>query len=273
MDLEHATLQTLKYSSVFNYPLSAKEIYKYLICTNSFSYAKVKDTLEELSKSNKIYSYKNIYSLTKIGLQDYKSKKQSLRKYKLINKKVKKELNFFNNLFFIKFVGLTGSTAAKDLRGEYDVDLFFITQKNFVWITRFIAVLFFKFNRIYKNPYCPNIYISCSNLTWQDKNVYVANEIARLKIIYNKQNTYQKFLQKNKWVGEYLNNFTYYIPKTNFNFTVPLYTKLFYPIELLFFGIEYLYMKPKISSERVSLNKIMFLKKDYKSKILSKYKS
>lgn len=271
MVLEDAIIKTLKYSSIFKYPLTLREIYKYLLCDNTYPLKLVEQELRKLEGQKKIYSYNKVYSLKKIKKLDYSKKIVCLKDFNHILNKVKKELNFLNKLFFIKFVGITGSVAAKDLSGNYDIDLFFIAQKNFVWISRLFVVLLFKIKGIYKNPYCPNIYISEDSLNWYLKNVYIANEIARLKIVYNKNHTFQRFLQENGWITEYLPNMRFYISKKSYPFYTNLLSLIALPIEVIFYFIEYTYMKPKISTERVSLKKIMFLKKDYKDKILQQF--
>ena len=126
---------------------------------------------------------------------------------------------------------------------------------------------------MYRKPYCANIYTSKDFCVWDDRNVYIANEIARIKPLFNKENTFEYFLQKNKWVTVYLPNFSFYIPQGNFKNQNSFMPKLFFPIEVFLYFLEYLYMKPKISTEKVSLKRILFLKKDYKDKVLNKYNS
>lgn len=271
MNLEFSILQTLKYSAVFNFPLTNKEIYKYLIGEKPASLQKIDEILQKLSESKKIYCYRNLYSLNPVTKQDFESKKQNTKKFIELKNKAKKDLNIIDKLFFIKFVGITGSSAAKDFRGDFDIDLFFICQKNFVWVNRIFVVLYLKFKKQYRNPYCANIYTSLDFCVWNDRNVYIANEIARIKPLFNKEYTYEYFLQKNKWVVNFLPNFKFYIPSSNFKNNLGIISNFIFPIELRLYFVEYLYMKPKISTERVSLKRIMFLKKDYKEKILTKY--
>lgn len=271
MNLQQDILATLKYSSVFNYPLTEKEIFKYLISTKKTNLTKIKMGLKTLVENKKVYFFKKTYSLNPITTELYKSKKVSLRRYKQLKLQAKADLAPLTKLFFIKFIGITGSTAAKDLRGEFDVDLFFICQKNFMWVSRFLVVLFLKFKKMYKKPYCANIYTSNDFLNWGDKNIYIANEIARLKTLVNKDSTFERFLQKNIWVTRFLPNFGYYIPKCTYKKHNNFLLNLIFPVEFAFYSIEYLYMRPKISTEKISLKRIMFLKKDYKNKILESY--
>lgn len=271
MELEFSILQTLKYSAVFNFPLTDKEIYKYLIGESSANLHEINSILKGLCKDKKIFSYKNLYSLSAVSKDIYAAKKQNSKTFKGIKIKAKRDLNFLYKLFFIKFVGITGSTAAKDFKGDYDIDLFFICQKNFVWLSRFFVVLYLRYKKMYRNPYCANIYTSKDFCVWSDRNIYIANEIARIKTLINKEHTFEYFLQKNKWVVRYLPNFKFYIPTGNFENKNSLISNIIFPLEVFLYFLEYLYMKPKISTEKVSLKRIMFLKKDYKEKILRDY--
>lgn len=269
MSLKIAIINTLNYSALFNYPLTKKEIHNYLISPKKYSYSLTVKTIDSLVISKKIYVTNTFYSSKKIDKSALVNKQLSIKKYKKIFNKVKKDLSVFNKLFFIKFIGITGSVAAKDLKSYYDIDLFFICQKNFVWVSRLFVVLYLKFKKMYKSPYCANIYISTSALGWEDKNVYIANEISRLKPVFNKNDTYENFISKNRWVLKYLANFK--IKKsTNFKTKkfIDLLSYLIFPVEFLLFFSEYLYMLPKISTEKISFNKILFFKKDYSKKIL-----
>lgn len=272
MKLQSAIINTLEYSALFNYPLTKKEIYKYLICSKPYLYKSVAKQLNILVKSKKIYKVEDFFLTKKITKEMLKNKKDSIEQYRTIYKKVKKDLSVLNKLFFIKFVGITGSVAAKDLKNYYDIDLFFICQTNFVWISRLFVVLLFKFKGVYKKPYCPNIYIEQGSIRWSEQNVYIANEIVRLKPVFNKNNTYEFFLSQNRWVLNFIPNFNTKIKQYTHKKTLNITSYIFLPIEALLYIMEYIYMFPKISTEKISFNKILFFKKNYSSIITKKFK-
>lgn len=268
MNITVSVLKTLNYSAFFNYPLSLNEVYKYLIGDKAYSLSQVKNELARLVTKKKVQKRGNLYALFKINKNHIKAKKNSQKLYKRAVVKTTKDLQFLKNLPFVKFVGITGSVAAKNIKEGGDIDLFIITDKNFVWLTRLLFVIFLKFTKRYKVVYCPNIYTSLNALSWDTKNIYVANEIVRITPIFNKNKTYEKFLVKNSWVCNYLPNFKYYIPKFNLNFKTNFLFNLFMPVNYLLFKLQYFYMRPKITTELVCKDKILFLKNDYTSKIL-----
>lgn len=271
MNLENHILQTLKYSDIFNFPLTTKEIYKYLISEEYYSFSQIEKTTNKLVSDKKIIKFGKYYGLTNLSNTVEKQRKQSLKLCKTQTKKTKKNLQPIAKLPFVKLIAITGSVAAKNCDAKADVDLFIVTSKNFLWFARLITVLYLKSIKKYKKPYCTNIYIPINNLTWLKKNIYIANEVARLKPLFNKSNTYELFLQKNTWVCDYLANFRGYIPKFNIKQKNSFVCNLFLPFEYLLFLIQIIYMKNKITTEKIGLNYIHFLKNDYTKKVLQDF--
>lgn len=270
-ELEKSIVNTLKYSSLFNFPLTKNEIYKFLISDQPYSIVKIEKALERLTFNKVIFESNNHYYISDEAKQVIEKREKWKEEVVQIYNTAKQELEFLNKLWFVNFVGITGSVAAKSLRPGYDIDLFIITNSGLLWITRFITVVYLKYKKLYKSKYCANIYISTKNLTWKDKNVYVANEIVRLLPLFNKDFTYEKFLIKNSWITSFLPNFRHYIPKYNLKYGQKPISYLFLPIETIFFTIQYLYMKRKITTEKVSFSEILFLKNDYRDNILKKF--
>lgn len=273
MDLQHCILQTLKYSDIFNFPLTSKEIYKYLITQTPYPFLQVEKTIAKLVQDKKIKKLGKYYGLKNLSDDSQNKRDDSQKLCKKQIKMAKKDLKKLVKMPFIKMIAITGSVAAKNCTKKADVDLFIVTSKNFLWITRLVTVLYLKVFNKYKNPYCANIYIPINNLTWNKKNIYVANEVARLYPLFNKNNTYELFLQKNTWVCEYLANFNGYVPKFNIKHKNIFVCTLIFPVEYLLFILQTFYMKNKVTTEQIGLNYIHFLKNDYTRKVLKDFKS
>lgn len=269
MDLQHSILQTLKYSDIFKFPLTSKEIYKYLISETPYPFLQVEKTTKTLVQNKKIKKLGKYYGLNSLPRESQTKREESKKMCKEQVSRAKRDLKNLARLPFVKMTAITGSVAAKNCSQKADVDLFIVTSKNFLWITRLITVLYLKMLKKYKNPYCANIYIPINNLTWNKKNIYVANEVARLYPLFNKNNTYELFLQKNTWACEYLANFKGYIPKFNIKHKNSFVCALIFPIEYLLFLLQTFYMKNKITTEQIGLKYIHFLKNDYTGKVLN----
>ncbi len=270
MSLNTAIIDTLRYSHQFKYPLTSYEVYNYLIYPKKTSFDIVNKHLASLTKKKKIVKIKDYYMLKRSPTWVY-NRETSQVKVKKIIAKAEKDLKFLGKLFFIKYIGITGSVAANNPSLYYDVDLFFIMQKNFLWIGRFFVWLYLKIKKIYRLPYCPNIYISQDFLKWENENVYIANEIVRMKTLINKESHYELFLFNNMWVLNYLPNFKIFKFKNTSCKSFSIISLLFLPIEYMFYSIQYLYMRSKITTEVVTLKRILFFKNDYSVKILNNF--
>jgi len=271
MPLKKPIVDTLNYSAIFKFPLTANEVYKYFISPSTQRFADIFNELEDLVLNNKIKKVDDYYLPLLGDLHWVKSREYSKHLHPKILKQVKDDLEFLNKIPFIQLIAITGSVGAKNYQQGADIDLLFICKPHTVWMTRLVVVLFFKFKKVYKKIYCPNIYLSQNNLLWETKNIYIANEIARLTPIYNKQHTYEKFLLSNKWVLNYLPNLQNYFPKYNLKKTKGFIHLFLLPLEIVLFFLQYLYMRPKITSEKVKYKTILFLKNDYSDQVLSKF--
>ena len=272
MSLEKALLDTLKYSHTFKFPLTADEIYKYLIGEEIFSYKKIKNALETLVIRGTIKRTEGYYFLA-TGEEIWVENREKYRKmYEKVINTIVADLAFLKQIPFVKFVGITGSVAAKNLYDNHDVDLFLITSKYSLWLVRAIVVILLKRRGLYKKPYCPNIYTSLDNLIWDSKNVYIANEIVRVVPLINKDYAFEKFLKKNSWILTFLPNFKHYLPKFNLKRDRNNFNWLILPLEVLVFIFQFIYMKRKITSEKIGFKRVMFLKNDYSKAILGEFK-
>lgn len=115
-------------------------------------------------------------------------------------------------IFWIRLIGVTGSLARNNSDKKDDIDLFIITSQNRIWLTRGLIVLILKVLRVYRQPekitdkICPNMFVAESNLKMEPEDLFIAQEICAVKPIFEKGNTYQKFLQANLWVKKFLPN-------------------------------------------------------------------
>lgn len=270
-----AILNTLKYRSVFSAGLSYFQLYTYLISSTHVDVKLFNQRLKYLHKVKKVkikdgkyYLYKSKASNWELGVSY--SKKHIV--------KVSGALELLKKIQWIRLLAITGSVAAFSAKKKDDVDIFIITQKNRVWLTRLFVVLILKATKKYRtdknytSKICPNIYISDSHLTWfEDKqNIYTANEISLLYPIINRGNTYFSFLKANSWMSSLLPNF-----KFSFDFNA---NKLVYKnsailnfLDSLVMIFQLAYMKSKKTTEITTKDFIHFNKADHSQDILKKY--
>lgn len=272
-DPKRDIVNTLSYKKIFNQPLSIYQIIYYGHCY-FMDLREVEESIAELLKRNKIKFKNNKFFLNNTKIKESENFYEDSVDY--FNKL--QDLNFiFQGIPFIQMVGVTGTLASYHFNKETeDVDLFIICSRNRLWITRLFLVLVFKILNIYinnKNPnikLCPNLYISDHNLSWETgkRNIYVANEIAMLQPIFQKNNAYFKFLSENKWVSDYLPNININDVSKN-NYFDELTVLDFF--ESFLMVVQKRFMKVRSGAEILNKNFIHFLKTDHSARILDSF--
>lgn len=212
--MEKAILKTLAYSDLFDYPLKAWEIHKWLISKKG-SLRQVERVLKSLSQKSKIKSQKGWYFLP--GKNTLISKRLIRRKQSLnYLRQIKLIAQLFRLIPWVKLVGVSGSLAMENSSQKDDIDLFIITSRNRLWLTRILllGVVDFlgkrrkrgeNFSKI-AGKICINTLLSEDSLAQQDKNIYLAHEVLQMKVLWQRDGMYTKYLSDNEWVFKYLPN-------------------------------------------------------------------
>lgn len=191
-----------------------------------------------------------------------------------------------------------------------DIDLFVIVSKSSLWLTRLSMIILLLLMGKYRrrnqkevsDKICLNMLIDDGALSFPTsrQNLYTAHEIMQLMPIFERNNTYGKFINSNKWIQEYLPN-TFVdrgttrintsrqtrlarltVPRNNAEtfFSVFLRLILRLPggkagssaLEWLAKNAQFWLIKKHVTTETVSDNFLAFHPKDYKDIIMKKYR-
>lgn len=273
MTLKKAIVATLTYHDIFNYPLKVEEIFNLLIGNDS-NLKSINKCLEFL-KSKNIINTNNKYVFLKkrSNLVYLRQRREKYSQEKL--KKAHFYARILRILPTIKCICITGALAMNNCTNNDDIDLFIICQKKSVWTTRFFAnILLWPFKRSpneknIKNKACLNIFLDESNLLIKTQNLYTAHEICQMKLLWDIENTYYKFIKKNKWYINYLPNCK---PQRKAEAKI-IILKIPIP-QMLEKSLKYLqtfYMKSKITTETIGDTQLFFHPKDTQNSILIKF--
>ncbi len=279
--IQKSLIKTLCYSDIFDYPLTLDEVFKYYLGTNKVSPLSIKEQLK-----TPLIIHKNGYYCLK-GRENIireREKKENISNDKL--KKAGKICGLLSYIPGIKLIGITGSLAMRNSSYNDDIDLFIITRKNTLWIVRFFVNVILiligekrdRFGITVRDKICPNMYISEDNLCFKgkNKNIFIAHEIVQMKILINKENTYEKFINSNIWILDFMKN-CITLEKDNYNIKqqtkLTLLDEFLEKINRILFNMQFLYMKNHITYEQVSSSIAKFHPKDKKSTYLKLYKS
>jgi len=208
--LQRAILRTLAYADIFDYPLTLEEIHRFLI-GQEVTKSKLKTILNsQFSIPNSQSGFYFLRGREKILATRKKREKWSQKKMK-IARKVARWLRLIPT---IKMVAVTGALAMENSDKEDDVDLLIVTAKNRLWFSRGLVVTFLRFFGLYRRPrkiknmICPNMLLDEEHLVVHKKeqDLFSAHEVCQLKVLWEKDGIYQKFVKENQWAKRFLPN-------------------------------------------------------------------
>ncbi|MBI2012549.1 hypothetical protein HYS90_01315, partial [Candidatus Curtissbacteria bacterium] len=201
MTLDKAILATLAYHDIFDYPLSVEEIHKFLI-SQSTTHQSVARALRELLDVKKINQHRGHYFLK--GRRSKVSTRKSRGNY---SRAKFTKAQFFASILkmvpTVKLVAISGALAMQNSQKDDDIDFVIVSAKGSIWTTRFLANLaLLPFKRDPQgekvtNRACLNLFLDEGSLKIKDQNLYIAHEICQMKLLWDRDNTYQKFIEAN----------------------------------------------------------------------------
>lgn len=209
---DKAIVRALIYSSFFHYPLTKEELWQYAISEKPLN---KKNFFSALTSRHYYESKDSFYFLPK----DEEFVPLRITREKIASKKLqiaRKVVSLLGNISTIQFIGISGSLSMGNTKEEDDIDLFIITKRNTVWFTR-VCILFLleilgkrrkKYATRVNNKICLNLLIEESHIGFpkEMQNLYTAHEVAQVKPLFNRNATYEKFIDANRWVETYLPN-------------------------------------------------------------------
>lgn len=210
--LEEAIISTLlRYKAEGSPCLSLLEIYKHLNKTQR--QLNLSDISNALQNNSNIKSKNGFYWLSENQENNFEKRITAAKTASQKIKKAKRIANLLKIIPSIKSIAISGSVSMASPKPESDIDFFVISQKNRIWITRFLTVLLThlagqrRYKDSIKNKICLNLYIADEKSTFPIQNIASSHMISKMLPIYRK-NIFADFLNTNKnWVRKYINDF------------------------------------------------------------------
>lgn len=275
---------------MFVYPLKGYEIHKWLI-GKKITLHQVEKILGKLIKKRKIQNFRDYFFLP--GKKELVSKRLKKEKQSLIYfRKAKFLVQALKLVPSIKLVGISGGLALNNASKHDDIDLFIITSKDRLWLSRLSAILILgllgarrkaRMSKLQtQGKLCLNILLEEDKLEQVRKDVYVAHEVLQMKVLWQRSGVYQKYLEENLWAFKFLPNWfgnsdqvvssKYYVlrektekSKNPHNTILNLFESLAKKFQLMVMGA------PK-GMERIEDGALYFHPNDIRKEILVKYR-
>lgn len=171
---------------------------------------------------------------------------------------------------WIKMVAVTGSVAMENASKDDDIDILVITQNKRLWLARIWVLISLLINGVdfrrnnkpqRADQFCFNMWLEERSLEVTDnkRTLGAALDAINMKVVGGNRGYHVLFLRKNRWIGKYLK--TAWEEMTQ----KPISAKTKRNgsragdwLNIIVFGIQYLYMKSKITKETISLEAAYF---------------
>lgn len=278
---QKAILKTILYSDIFNFPLTKDEIWFYLMLDKPLTFKEFKLSLNRMSG---FLSHENRYFCLK-------GRENLLTKRRAMHKELTQKMNITQSAVrilalipTIYFIGLSGSLSMGNADKDDDIDLFLITRRNTLWLTRICALILLQFHNLRRkrgvrkaaNKVCLNFLIDETRLEFTSRNVYTAHEIVQVVPLFEVDNYYARFLAANIWVKEFLPN-SLAVPKQFLKKNLSWRGKIIYFLLEVFFLekfaylLQFYFMRAHRRQERVEKNILGLHPFDYRIYVLKQF--
>lgn len=206
--IRESIISVLNYFGLFSYPLTDREIHRFLSYRCTFD--EVSFVINEMVNSRELTcSDKGFYSIQNHPEWTLNRITGNNRAEELLNR-TDRYVKTISRFPYVRAIAISGSLSKYYADEEGDIDYFIITKKNRLWIARTLLHFYKKFTFLRGNEhyYCMNYFVDETALEIDQKNIYAAIETVTLIPVYNKQ-LISKLKDNNTWVADFLPNETY----------------------------------------------------------------
>ena len=195
-----AVFQTLAYADVFDYPLTAYEVYRYL----GFVDTTLEEVTEVLGRSTLFSNVAEYYTLR--GREEIiGTRKRRAAIARRLWSKASRYGRIIAALPFVRMVAVTGSLAVDNAEAGGDIDFMIVTAPNRLWSCRALSLLVARFARWEGIQLCPNYLVTTNALVLEERSLYVAHEVAQM-VPLSGLDVYRELRRLNGWTDDFLPN-------------------------------------------------------------------
>jgi hypothetical protein len=201
--LERAIVQAVAYADVFDYPLTADEVHRYLI-----GVAASRGTIRTMLSNGRLVPHLLARSgryFTLVGreraVDTRRGRATTAADYW---RRAVRYGHVMGNLPFVRMVAVTGALAMDNM-ADGDIDYLIVTEPGRLWICRALVVALVRAAALRGTQLCPNYFLSERALELGERNLFIAHEVAQMVPLAGIE-TYQRLRTLNRWTDAFLPN-------------------------------------------------------------------
>jgi len=201
--LAHAILNTLVYADIFDYPLTADQILRYLTGMRGApeSICEALDNLIDEKVVSRVGQFTMLAGREGIASRRLERQQTAARLWP----KAVEFGRIIAHLPFVRMAAVTGSLAMNNIDEDGDIDYLIVTAPGHLWLCRLLVLGVVRLASWRGVRLCPNYLVSESVLELPDHNLYTAHEFAQMVPLFG-LDVYQRMLSVNPWVQDFLPN-------------------------------------------------------------------
>jgi hypothetical protein len=202
-ELERAIVHTLAYADVFDYPLTAAEVHRYLVGVAA-SPGAIRNALANGRVVPHLLTRRGRY-YTLAGREGSVEIRQ--RRAALSAAYWRRAVHYgrvIAGLPFVRMVAVTGALAMDNLADE-DIDYLVVTEPGRLWLCRAGVVGVVRLAGLRGVTLCPNYFLSEQALVLTERSLFTAHEVTQMVPLAGLE-TYARLRRLNRWTEAFLPN-------------------------------------------------------------------
>lgn len=198
--LEQSILETFIYADMFNYPLTADEVLRYV--TVPATPEEVQRVLDAGTAQGWLVRGNGYFALPgRDDLIPLRERREAVARQKWA--RARRYTCWLATLPFVRLVAITGTLAVNNAEARDDIDIFVVTEPDRLWLCRALVIAVVRLARLGGDEICPNYFVSERQLVFDDRTYFSAREVAQMVPLYGLE-TYCRVRARNAWVEEFL---------------------------------------------------------------------
>jgi len=198
-------IATVAYADIFGYPLTRRELIFWLLF-HPVSRIRLPVDIQG------VHSFVTLRGHQRLVRERLAKQKEQEKKWRI----ARRASAWLSRVPTIKLIGVTGGLAMNNAKKEDDVDLFFIVSDGTLWVSRLLSTVLTDAlglrrrpgDRKFADKVCLNMFMTedALSIPAKERDLFAAHEVLQMKPLWDREDTYMKFLIKNKWVMKLLPN-------------------------------------------------------------------